>query len=288
MKMMQSLYIYIMKAGLVILLFFVIISLYGFYVVVRPPRIHSTFTPADFSLNFETVTMKTTDGVNIKGWFIPQPNTDKMIIALHGYPADKGDILPSLVFLHQDFNLLFFDFRYFGQSSGLYSTAGAREVHDLLAAVEFAKERGFTKIGIWGFSMGGAVALMGAGKTSEIKTVVSDSSYASLSLLAREPYRNFAFLKYPLAFLTEVFSKIFLGISIDEVSPAKKVKGIKIPILLIHSLSDKVIPFSHALLLKEALKDNPNAEFWFQEEIEHGEFQKEYETRVGGFFQKNL
>ena len=277
-----------MKAGLVILLFFVIVSLYGFYTAVRTPKIHSTFTPADFGLDFETVTMKTTDGVTIKGWFIPQPNTDKIIIALHGYPADKGDILPSLVFLHKDFNLLFFDFRYFGQSGGLYSTAGAMEIHDLLAAVELAKERGFTKIGVWGFSMGGAVALMGATKTPEIKAVVSDSSYAELSLLAKEPYRNFAFLKYPLAFFTGLWPKIFLGISLDEVSPVKNVKSMQIPVLLIHSSNDKVVPFSHALLLQEALKDNPRAEFWFQEGIRHGEFQKEYETRIRGFFQKNL
>ena len=288
MNIMQTPYISIIQAGLVILLFFVIVSLYGFYTAVRPPKIHSSFTPADFGLNFETVALKTKDAVKIKGWFISQENSDKIIIALHGYPADKGDILPSLVFLHQDFNLLFFDFRYFGASDGLYSTAGAREIYDLLAAVEFAKERGFTKIGIWGFSMGGAVALMGASKTLEIKAVVSDSSYASLSLLAKEPYRNLAFLKYPLAFFTKVFARIFLGISIDEVSPAEKVKGVKIPILLIHSSDDKVIPFSHALLLKEALKDNPNAEFWFQEEIRHGEFQKEYETRIREFFQKNL
>jgi len=288
MNMMQISYASLIQTGLVILLFFVIVSLFGFYTAVRPPKIHSFFTPADFGLNFEIVAMKTRDGVSIKGWFIPQPNTDKIIIALHGYPADKGDILPSLVFLHKDFNLLFFDFRYFGASGGLYSTAGAREIYDLLAAVEFAKERGFTKIGIWGFSMGGAVALMGASKTLEIKAVVSDSSYASLSLLAREPYRNFAFLKYPLAFFTGLWPKIFLGISIDEVSPAKKVMGMKTPILLIHSSGDKVIPFSHALLLKEALKDNPSAEFWFQEEIRHGEFQKEYETRIKEFFQKNL
>ena len=285
---MQTPYIFIIQAGLGILLFFVIVSLLGFYTAVRPPKIVSSLTPADFSLNFETVTMETKDAVTIKGWFIPKPNTDKIIIALHGYPADKGNILPSLVFLQKDFNLLFFDFRYLGQSSGRYSTAGAREIYYLLAAVEFAKERGFTKIGLWGFSMGGAVALMGAHKTSDIKAVVSDSSYASLSLLAIEPYRNLAFLKYPLAFFTGFWPKIFLGISIDEISPAKKVKDSEIPILLIHSSNDKVIPFSHALLLKEALKDNPSAEFWFQEEIRHGEFQKEYQTRIRKFFQKNL
>ena len=34
------------------------------------------------------------------------------MILLHGYPADKGNILPVLAFLHADFNLLLFDFRY--------------------------------------------------------------------------------------------------------------------------------------------------------------------------------
>ena len=285
---MQTTHIYVVQAGIALLFFFTIVSLCGFYIAVRPPKIHSPLTPADFELDFKAVTIKTVDGVDIAGWFIPQQNSDKIIIALHGYPADKGDVLPVLAFLHEDFNLLFVDFRYFGESGGLYSTVGAKEVYDLLAAKEFAKEKGFKKIGVWGFSMGGAVALLSTDKTSDIKAIVSDSSYAALSLLAMEPYRNLAFLKYPLAFFTRVFARIFLGISIDEASPVKKVKGARIPILLIHSPEDEVIPFSHALLLREALKNNPRAEFWFEGGILHGQLQKEYQTRIKEFFQKNL
>ena len=288
MNIMQTPYTYVVQAGIVLLLFFTIVSLYGFFIAVRPPKIHSPLTPADFELDFETVTIKAADGIDIAGWFIPQQNSDKIIIALHGYPADKGDILPALIFLHEDFNLLFIDFRYFGESGGFYSTVGVKEVSDLLAAKEFAIERGFKKIGVWGFSMGGAVALMSTEKTSDIKAIVSDSSYATLSLMAREPYRNLAFLKYPLAFFTRVLARIFLGISIDEASPVKKVKGASIPILLIHSPEDEVIPFSHALLLREALKDNPGAEFWFEGGASHGQLQKEYQTRLREFFQKNL
>ena len=285
---MQTPYIYVIQVGIALLLFFTIVSLYGFFIAIRPPKIHSSLTPADFELDFKAVTIKTTDGIDIAGWFIPQQNSDRIIIALHGYPADKGDVLPALVFLHEDFNLLFIDFRYFGESSGLYSAIGAKEVSDLLAAKEFAKEQGFKKIGVWGFSMGGAVALLSIEKTSDIKAIVADSSYAALSLLATEPYRNLAFLKYPLAFFTRIFARIFLGISINEASPVKKVKGARIPILLIHSPSDEVIPFSHALLLQEALKNNPRAEFWFEGGILHGQLQKEYQVRITEFFQKNL
>jgi dienelactone hydrolase len=37
---------------------------------------------------------------------------------------------------------------------GNYSTAGATEVEDLLAALRFLKGRGIKEVGVWGFSMG--------------------------------------------------------------------------------------------------------------------------------------
>ena len=269
-------------------LFFTIFSLFGLLVSVRPPRIYSPFQPAHFGLPFEDITLKTSDGLDLKGWFIPQANSDKAIVALHGYPADKGDILPALLFLHSDFNLLFFDFRYFGESQGLYTTAGAKEVQDLLAALQFLKGRGFQRIGVWGFSLGGAVALMTAGESGDIKAIVSESSYAELSLMARETYRYLFFLKHPLASLTGLWAKLFLGVDIHEASPAKKIKNSQLPVLLIHSTTDQVIPFSHALLLKEALRNNPQAEFWFKPGLTHGELGGEHETRIKAFFQKHL
>lgn len=273
---------------LTLFLFFVIFSLLGLWVSIRPPRIYSSFQPGHFGLPAETITLKTSDGLALKGWFIPQPTSDKVIIALHGYPADKGDILPALLFLHADFNLLFFDFRYFGESEGSYTTVGAKEVLDLLAALHFLKERGFQKIGVWGFSLGGAVALMTAGESTDIKAVVSESSYAELSLMARETYRYLSFLKYPLASFTSLWARLFVGVDLHEVSPVKKIRSSELPILLIHSMTDTVIPFSHALRLKEALQNNPNADFWFKEDFRHGELGEEYEARIRVFFQKHL
>ena len=95
-------------------------------------------------------------------------------------PCRQRNILPALAFLHADFNLLLFDFRYLGESEGSYSTAGAKEVEDLLAAIRFLKRRGIKEVGVCGFSMGGAVGLMAIDKAPEIKAVVSESSYASL------------------------------------------------------------------------------------------------------------
>ncbi len=81
---------------------------------------------------------------------------------------------------------------------------------------------------------------------------------------------------------------IFLGIDIKETSPVKTARAINIPVLIIHSKNDEVIPFSHALLIKGALKDNPQAEFWFEENLIHGQLNLNYQKRIEKFFERHL
>lgn len=271
----------------IIIFSFAALSLMGFLTVIRPGKITSRVTPRDYGLTFDRITFTTEDNIELVGWFIPNEHTDKTVILLHGYPADKGNILPSLAFLAEHYNLLLFDFRYLGESGGVYSTAGANETKDLAAAIRWLKERGINEIGIWGFSLGGAVALMTAGSFPEVKAVVSESSYARLSLLAPSLY-PFPGLQYPLASLTSLWAHMFLGIDIRNISPATSARELGLPILIIHSKNDRVIPFKHALLLQDALKNNARAEFWFKDDLMHGELSGEYNRRVTQFFQQYL
>jgi dipeptidyl aminopeptidase/acylaminoacyl peptidase len=278
----------IIRAVVIVVAILIIVSLWGFYSSIRPPKIVSSLTPRDLKMSYEDVAFTTADGLKLRGWYIPSTReTGKTLILLHGYPADKGNILPALAFLHEDFNLFLFDFRYLGASEGSYSTAGAKEVEDLVAAVQFLKARGVKEVGVWGFSMGGAVALMAVTKAPEIKAVVSESSYASLAQMAFQLFR-IPLLNYPMAYLVGFWAKLFLGIDLQDVSPAQGVRDTTIPILLMHSSADAVIPFSHARLLQDALAKNPNAEFWFHEEFAHGQLATDYRTRVRDFFRKNL
>ena len=146
---------------------------------------------------------------------------------------------------------------------------------------------GIEEVGVWGFSMGGAVALMSIKKAPKIKAVVSEASYASLTHMASELFR-IPVVRYPLGYLIGLWAKIFLGIDLRNISPVEAVQNTTIPVLLIHSLTDEVIPFSHARLLEKALGDNPRAEFWFHAGAAHGELAKEYQRRVADFFQRHL
>ncbi|TMA08819.1 MAG: alpha/beta fold hydrolase [Deltaproteobacteria bacterium] len=227
--------------------------------------------------------------MTLRGWFIPQEQapTVKTIIALHGYPADKGNILPAIAFLSQRYNLLLFDFRYLGESGGSHSTVGAEETRDLRSAIAYLRSRGVEEVGVWGFSLGGAVALMTAPHTSEIKAVVSESSYAQLDLMVPALYA-IPVLRYPLGWLTALWARIFLGVDLKNVSPKDSARNLKIPVLIVHSRGDHLISFQHALLLQEALKDNHRAEFWFHEDLLHGQLAAEYQKRITDFFKRNL
>ena len=144
----------ILRIVLIVSALLIFASAWLFYISIRPPKMVSSITPRNLNMPYEQVSFTTADGLSLRGWFILSgKRAAKTLILLHGYPADKGNILPALAFLHADFNLLLFDFRYLGESDGSYSTAGAKEVEDLLAAIRFLKTRGIEEVGVWGFSM---------------------------------------------------------------------------------------------------------------------------------------
>lgn len=261
----------------------------GMYQTVKPERIVSARTPADMSLAYEDVALKTSDGIDIAAWYVSaeQP-TDEAILVLHGYPADKGDVLPRSAFLARNYNLLLIDFRSLGRSGGTISTLGAKEVEDALAGIEFLKAKGMRRIGVYGFSMGGAVALSLLGRTDAVDAVVSEAAFADLRRMAEEPYRYLGPLRVACAALTAVAARLILGVDIDRASAAAVVQGTKKPVLVIHSRNDKTVPFSHAELLRERLKDDPAAEFWFTDDEGHGEPSTDFPRRVQEFFDRNL
>ena len=263
----------------------------GLYQTLYPDKIVGTLRPEHFGMTYEQVSFKTVDDVKIAGWYIPKKGgeSDTTIIVLHGYPTDKSDLVARSAFLHEYYNLLLIDFRYFGESEGKYTTVGIREIEDLLAAVQYLKhDREMEKVGVYGFSMGGSVALMSLSKTGDIDAVISEAAYADLHLMAEELFRSFGPFKGMFANLMTFVAELVIGTDLAAVSPVNFVKETDVPILLIHSKKDKVIPFINAELLQEALKDNPKAEFSFGDELFHGQASVEFAQKTLDFFVKHL
>jgi pimeloyl-ACP methyl ester carboxylesterase len=263
-----------------------------------PPTLKTLDDPAHYGLPYENVSFTTSDGLTLGGWFIPAAaggSTGKKatILVGHGYPFDKANILRHGRFLHSKFHLLFFDFRYFGDSDGAYTTAGLLETRDVEAAVTYLKQREDVdplRIGALGFSMSAAAFILA--RHPDIRAIVADSSYASLEDLLG---RQFFFLpgptKWPLVALTKLYVRLLLGVDMETAAPAQVVRKLAVPLLLIHGDRDSQIPVYHTREI--ASNADPSlTELWIVPGADHGlahvREEGRYEARVLQFFHLHL
>ena len=131
------------------------------------------------------------DAVSLSGWFFPVRGTTPApaIVLCHGIWTGRRECLPLALKFHEaGYNVLCFDFRAHGLSGGRYTTVGHNETNDVLGAVDFLMQRpevDHERIGVIGFSMGGAATIQAAARCPNIAAVVADSSYAAFLDAAR-------------------------------------------------------------------------------------------------------
>jgi uncharacterized protein len=262
---------------------FVLLSLVSFWLAVRPPRIAVPLRPDEFRLAVEDVTVTADDGVKLAAWLLPRPGAPAVVL-LHGYPAEKADLLPIAAALAPRFTVLLLDQRYFGASGGRVTTIGYRERGDLRRALDVLAARGFTPVGVFGFSLGGAVALLAAAEDPRIRAVAAYAPFADLRTLGYELYGWMWVLKYPFVELLRGWSRLFLGHDITMVSPERAAAALTVPVLLVASREDEQIPFDHAERLRKALAGNARAEIVVMDRGRHGELPRGFEARLAEFF----
>jgi dipeptidyl aminopeptidase/acylaminoacyl peptidase len=263
------------------------LSLLSFWLAVRPPRLVIRLDPQDFKLQVEPVTITATDGVQLAAWIVPRRGAPAVVL-LHGYPAEKRDLLPLAAALAPHFTVVLPDLRFFGESGGRATTLGFRERTDLRRLLDHLETHGLHRVGIFGFSLGGAVALLAAAEDARIRAVAAYAPFADLETLAHDLYAHYWILRPPLVALLRTWARLFLGADITRPSPADAASRLKIPVLLIHSRDDDEIPFHHAERLQQALAKNAAAEFDLTGAGRHGVLDGRLEHRVADFFLRTL
>jgi pimeloyl-ACP methyl ester carboxylesterase len=266
---------------------FVALSLVSFWLAVRPPRMTIPLAPADFRLAVEEVSIPTADGLRLSAWLVARPGAPAIVL-LHGYPAEKADMLPMAAAMSRRFTVLLVDLRYFGSSEGRVTTLGVRERGDLRRTIDVLAGRGFDRVGVFGFSLGGAIALLTAAEEPRIGAVAAYAPFADLRGLAHELYAWMGPLRYPFVGLMRVWSRVFLGADVTASAPVAAAARLGIPVYLIASRDDEQIAFRHAERLREAMAGNPRAEFEFMDRGRHGLLAPDVEQRLEGFFLRAL
>lgn len=252
--------------------------------------------PDQYKLPYENIYFKTEDGVQIKGWFLPNPASDKTIILMHGWGMNRGDVFKNTYFLYDlGYNLMYFDFRALGESGGNTSSIGYLEVKDLQAALKFLKEtRPFAceKIGLYGLSMGAMVAVCEAAQNPEIRCVVAEASYYSFRrVVSRWAWVHNRVPYFPLIPIVLHYIRRNLSVNPEYYSPKYNIPKISPrPVFIIHGRYDNLVPAAQAkMLFKRAGEPK---EIWLVPGAKHNKCAEvggfEYKQRLMNFFKKYL
>jgi pimeloyl-ACP methyl ester carboxylesterase len=144
-------------------------------------RENKGLTPASFQLPFEELSFASSDGVALKGWWVPAGNARGTVVLVHGLNRSRIEMVRKLPFLHaHGWNALLFDLRHHGDSGGEASSFGHHEKQDVHAAIERARKKSSGPVVLWGVSLGAAAATLAAAEDPSVAGLVCDSSYRSL------------------------------------------------------------------------------------------------------------
>jgi len=210
-------------------------------------------SPADFGLQYDDVTFRSSDGTELHGWNIKTRSPEKVatIIHFHGNAQNMSSHLRGVEWLaSRGFDLFLFDYRGYGRSAGKPDQDGVFD--DCVAAIKQAQKLNPSEehFIIYGQSLGAANAIAVVGETqfTKVSGVIAEAPFYSYQSISRDKVNSLL--------------DIFVGLVIsDRKSPHFVVQDVSpIPLLLVHGTGDRVIPISHSQKLFAKAKSPKD--FW--------------------------
>ena len=259
-------------------------------------KLHLPTNPNELGLEYEEIIVHTTDGLRLNSWLVKsaQPAIGT-IIYLHGVADCKIDGIRFAKLMHDNrFNVFLLDSRRHGQSEGTYCTYGYYEKHDVIRAIDYLTSRTDItpgKIGIFGTSMGAAVAIQSAALDKRITAVVSENSFAALRKIFDD--YQMRMIKLPFHYLRNIViihSELRAKFKASDVSPFESVKNVRVPILFVYGTVDPLIKHQYSIQLFEQA-NQPKEIFPIEGAAHNNTWDtggEPYHQKLLGFFQRNL
>jgi fermentation-respiration switch protein FrsA (DUF1100 family) len=180
------------------------------------------------------VTTVTADGVELHGWYlppVPAPPGDRQapgLIWFHGNMETVSDLAPILQeFRPPGVGLLILDYRGYGESEGTPTEPGLyRDADAAWALLTGFPDIDSTRIGLYGRSLGGAVALYLATERP-VRAVILDSPFSTAREMADQHY--------------SIVPTTLLHLRLDNLERAAHVTA---PLLVVHGTKDRIAPLS--------------------------------------------
>jgi fermentation-respiration switch protein FrsA (DUF1100 family) len=224
------------------------------YAIIQPGNKSGSKTPADFGLAYEHLRLQATDSIELDAFYIPSTTTPKAnLVILHGVGSCKEVYLGTAERLcAMGYNLYLLDQRAHGKSGGKFLTYGYHEKEDISKVLDWLETKSpGIKIGIYGNSMGAAIALQSIAHDGRLTFGLIESTFTDLPSVAHAYGQRLSGISLP-AFLTNYVlrqSGKLADFDPWTVRPIETVTKITVPIQFIHGDADQNINVSngHAL-----------------------------------------
>jgi len=220
---------------------------------------HVTYlTPDRLNLGYEDIWLETGDDERLHGWWLPAAGGSSRgtVYYLHGNAQNISSHILNVAWLPEaGYNLFTLDYRGFGKSSGDPDLEGA--LHDVETGLRWLTGKAQVRdrpIYLLGQSLGGALGIALASEWTQraekpqLAGVILDGTFSGFRAIAREKLGQF-WLTWPFQIpLSWTVPDDYEGRDhIARISP--------VPVLVIHSVRDQIIPFHHGRELFEAARE---------------------------------
>jgi pimeloyl-ACP methyl ester carboxylesterase len=231
------------------------------------------------------------EGPGLSAWWVPSRNGAAVILLPGIGQARDGMLDQAATLARHGYGVLLVDPRSCAGPDAVF-TAGYYEVQDVAGALAFVEARpevDADRVGVLGYSVGGATAILAAAQLDGLRAVVSEGNFYNLghdiantggddSLLAGFYYRVILF-----------FYRAYTGVDARQISPVDAIGHISPrPVLLIFGEHE----VENGRAQQQFASAGQPKSLWVVPGLGHGGYiqawPEEYETRVVGFFDAAL
>jgi alpha-beta hydrolase superfamily lysophospholipase len=182
------------------------------------------------------VTLLTADGLKLEAWDIPATEQRGVVLMFHGYAVSKSAMQPeAALFRELGMRTVMVDFRGSGGSDGDATTLGWSESADVLAAVNWARNKWpDQRLIVYGQSLG-AAAILRAVATEELNLdgMILESPYDTLLTTVGNRYHTMRLPAFPFAHLLVFWGGVQHGFNAFRLNPVAYAPHVKCPALVI-------------------------------------------------------